>query len=160
MSSQSALISGAMVLALASSGSAWTGVDTSEAARATPMTSTAPPEKRTPVTRSAPYVRLGAVKVSGPFALPPDVLRRILLRYSGSIRRWYKAGLAKNAKLTGQMTARFVIDEDGSSSRATDAGSDLPDAAVIQCILDLYLGSFPRSEGDVTVTYTLSFYPP
>jgi hypothetical protein len=87
------------------------------------------------------------------------VIRRLLLQSYGRYRRCYEAGLARDPALSGSVTTRFVIQKDGSISSQADAGSDLPDEAVVRCIVNVPVGVMPRSEDVVTVIYTLALYP-
>jgi hypothetical protein len=56
---------------------------------------------------------------------------------------------------------RFVIGRDGAVSNVRNGDSDLPDAAVVRCVVQAYYGlSFPEPEGGiVTVVYPIMFSP-
>jgi pSer/pThr/pTyr-binding forkhead associated (FHA) protein len=107
----------------------------------------------------APKVRMGATQVSG--RLPPEVIQRIVRQNYGRFRMCYEQGLAKNPNLEGRVTVRFVIGRDGSVSNVANGGSDIPDSAVVQCVIRNYYGlSFPQPEGGiVTVVYPIMFSP-
>ncbi len=108
----------------------------------------------------APQVRMGMTTVSG--RLPPETIQRIVRQNFGRFRACYQRGLLRNPALAGRVTARFVIDRDGAVAKAGNGGSDLPDAAVIACVVEAFAGlSFPQPEGGiVTVTYPITFSSP
>lgn len=107
----------------------------------------------------APQVRMGATSVSG--RLPPEVIQRIVRQNYGRFRMCYEQGLARNPNLEGRVSVRFVIGRDGSVSNVANGGSDLPDSAVVSCVVSAYYGlSFPQPEGGiVTVVYPIMFAP-
>jgi hypothetical protein len=96
---------------------------------------------------------------SGP--LPPAVIQRIVRKSFGRIRLCYEQGLARDPKLVGRVTIRFVIDEHGAVASAADAGSTLPDPKVVSCVVGVFGGmSFPAPQGgSVTVKYPIDFMP-
>jgi hypothetical protein len=55
----------------------------------------------------------------------------------------------------------FVISRDGTVSSALDAGSDLPDAQVIQCVLEAIQAlRFPQPDaGIVEVSFPITLTP-
>jgi len=110
------------------------------------------------VTR-APKLGIGATQVSG--RLPPEVVQRIVRQNYGRFRMCYENGLNRNPNLTGRVTARFVIGREGSVTNAQNGGSDLPDSAVVSCVVSAFYGlSFPTPEnGIVTVSYPIMFSP-
>ncbi|HKQ19765.1 MAG TPA: AgmX/PglI C-terminal domain-containing protein, partial [Candidatus Eisenbacteria bacterium] len=107
----------------------------------------------------APQVRMGATTVNG--RLPPEVIQRIVRQNYGRFRLCYENGLRNNPNLQGRVSVRFVIGRDGAVSNVSNGGSDMPDAAVIQCVVRAYYGlSFPQPEGGiVTVVYPIMFSP-
>jgi pSer/pThr/pTyr-binding forkhead associated (FHA) protein len=107
----------------------------------------------------APQVRMGATTVSG--RLPPEVIQRIVRQNYGRFRQCYEQGLSRNPNLEGRVQVRFVIGRDGSVSNVGNGGSDIPDSAVVQCVIRNYYGlSFPQPEGGiVTVVYPIMFSP-
>jgi hypothetical protein len=107
----------------------------------------------------APKVRMGQTTVSG--RLPPEVIQRIVRQNYGRFRLCYEQGLSRNPNLEGRVQVRFVIGRDGSVSNVSNGGSDIPDSAVVQCVIRNYYGlSFPQPEGGiVTVVYPIMFSP-
>src|SRR5450631_717003 len=107
----------------------------------------------------APKVRMGATTVSG--RLPPEVIQRIVRQNYGRFRMCYEQGLGRNPNLEGRVSARFVIGRDGAVSNASNGGSDLPDSAVVSCVVSAFYGlSFPQPEGGiVTVVYPIMLSP-
>jgi hypothetical protein len=106
-----------------------------------------------------PQVRMGATTVSG--RLPPEVIQRIVRQNFGRFRLCYENGLRANPNLAGRVSVRFVIDRNGAVSSVGNGGSDLPDSAVVSCVVRSFSGlSFPQPEGGiVTVVYPISFAP-
>jgi hypothetical protein len=102
---------------------------------------------------------MGATSVSG--RLPPEVIQRIVRQNFGRFRLCYEKGLEKNPALEGRVAVRFVIGRDGAVTSVTNGGSDLPDDAVIACIVRSFNAlSFPQPEGGiVTVNYPIMFSP-
>jgi hypothetical protein len=107
----------------------------------------------------APTIRQGATQVNG--RLPPEVIQRIVRQNFGRFRLCYENGLRSNPNLQGRVSVRFVIDRSGAVDKPADAGSDLPNASVIQCILRGFGNlSFPQPEGGiVTVVFPIIFTP-
>jgi len=106
-----------------------------------------------------PSMRAGVQTVSG--HLPPEVVQRIVRQNYGRFRQCYENGLRSNPNLTGRVTARFVIGREGSVANVQNGGSDLPDSAVVGCVVSAFYGlSFPTPEaGIVTVSYPIMFSP-
>jgi Ca-activated chloride channel family protein len=102
---------------------------------------------------------MGATTVTG--SLPPEVIQRIVRQNYGRFRLCYENGLRNNPNLQGKVSVRFVIARDGSVTNVGNAGSDLPDASVVACVMQSYRGlSFPQPEGGVvTVVYPILFEP-
>jgi Ca-activated chloride channel family protein len=104
-----------------------------------------------------PTVRLGTTTVNG--RLPTEVVQRIVRQNFGRFRLCYEQGLSRNPNLEGRVIVRFVIERDGSLSNLSNAGSDLPDSAVVSCVISAYSAiSFPQPErGIVSVVYPIEF---
>jgi hypothetical protein len=107
---------------------------------------------------SSENVLVGDPTVSG--RLPAAVIRRIVGLRRSSLRACYDR--ATVPELRGKVLAKVTISSAGAVSNVSDAGSDLPDAAVRKCALDqLYGLSFPAPEGGVTVaTVPITFEVP
>jgi hypothetical protein len=110
-------------------------------------------------TTTTPRVRVATPSVSG--RVPAEVIQRIVRQNSGRFRACYEAGLRGNPNLAGRVGVAFVIGRDGAVSSVQSAGSDLPDAGVVSCVVRSFYGlSFPAPEvGIVTVSYPISFSP-
>jgi hypothetical protein len=104
-------------------------------------------------------VRPGTTTVSG--HLPSETIQRIVRQSFGRFRLCYENGLKSNPSLQGRVAVRFVIDRNGGVANAGNGGSDLPDAAVVSCVVSAFTGlSFPAPEdGTVRVVYPISFAP-
>ena len=107
----------------------------------------------------APHIREGTATVNG--RLPPEVIQRIVRQNFGRFKVCYSEGQRKAPNLQGRVATRLVINRDGSVATAQDAGSDLPDASVVACVVRAFASlSFPQPEsGMVTVLYPLIFTP-
>jgi hypothetical protein len=110
-------------------------------------------------TPHAPLVRIGVTTVKG--QLPAEIIQRIVRQNYGRFRLCYEGGLRNNPALQGRVEVRFAIGRDGAVSSVSNGNSDLPDAAVVKCVVQAYYGlSFPQPEGGiVTVVYPIMFSP-
>ena len=93
--------------------------------------------------------------------LPAAVIQHIVRTSYEGFRLCYASALARLPELTGRVSARFVITQYGKVSNVADAGSDMPDAAVLSCVLKAFYGlEFPTpGSGIVTVVYPIMFSP-
>jgi hypothetical protein len=103
-------------------------------------------------------IRSGEMTESG--SLPPEVIQYIVRQTYQVFRGCYEAGLAKDPRLQGSVTTRFIIGSNGTVTEVIDAGSQMS-ADVISCIHHGFAGlCFPRpTEGIVTVVYPIMFSP-
>jgi hypothetical protein len=129
--------------------------DPSEPDAASPEATTGEPPPRT----APPKIGAGSPTVSG--RLPPEVIRRIVQRHLPTIRLCYENGLRKNPDLAGKVVVKFVIGRDGAVSVASGAGSDMPEPAVVSCVVKtVQRMRFPEPQGGiVTVVYPFVFTP-
>jgi hypothetical protein len=98
-----------------------------------------------PTPKKALNLQFGNIIATG--RLPPETVSRIVHQNVGRFRFCYEQGLAKNAALDGSVAARFVIQYDGSIASVANAGSIIPDASVVRCVLNsFYSLSFPPSD--------------
>lgn len=104
-------------------------------------------------------MRPGTTTASG--RLPSDVIQRVVRQNFGRFRACYEAGLRNNPNLAGRVAVNFVIGRDGAVGQANNGGSDLPDGAVVSCVVRAFYGlSFPAPDsGIVTVSYPIAFSP-
>lgn len=111
--------------------------------------------------RKPPQVRAGDLEVKG--TLPRKVVKHVLRQNFGRFRLCYELGLKARPDLQGRVTVKLVIEADGAVSGAIDGGSDLPDPAVVNCVVRSTLGiPFPKPDDGkkVDVRYPLIFSPP
>lgn len=81
-------------------------------------------------------------------SLPSKLIQAIVRKNFGRLRRCYERGLHKNPKLEGTVSVRFVIGRNGAVNNVSNAGSDLPDAGVVSCVVrSFYRLSFPPGKG-------------
>lgn len=93
--------------------------------------------------------------------IPSEIIQRVVRQSFGRFRGCYESALRTNPSLSGRVSVAFVVARDGSVSSAQSAGSDLPDAGVVACVVKGFYGlSFPAPEdGIVRVTYPIVFSP-
>jgi hypothetical protein len=94
--------------------------------------------------------------------LPKEIIQSIVRQNFGRFRLCYENGLRENPALEGRVAVRFLIGVDGGVAAASDAGSAMPDPAVVACVTRAFRGlSFPSPSGGatVTVTYPILFSP-
>jgi hypothetical protein len=105
-------------------------------------------------------IRQGATEVNG--RLPPEVIQRIVRQNFGRFRLCYDVALKANPKLSGRLSVKFVITNAGMVQSVSNGGSDVPDPAMVACVLRGFNAlSFPQPEGgNVFVTYPIIFTPP
>jgi hypothetical protein len=106
------------------------------------------------------HVARGAAKAEN--RLPGDTIQSIVRANVGHVEECYGSGLRENPALEGRVVVKFVVGGAGSVLVATDAGSDLPDATVVACVVRVLDAlAFPASGGGpVTVVYPFSLSPP
>ena len=114
----------------------------------------------TPITKTGLTMQQGSVTVNG--RLPFEVVQRVVRSQWSKLRACYESALEKHATLAGTVSVKFEIDSTGAVVRAGDAGSDLPDSTVVQCVVKEVAGlSFPPPEGGVvSVVFPIRFAPP
>jgi hypothetical protein len=93
--------------------------------------------------------------------LEPDRIRSVVVEHVELFARCYDEGRRTSPTLQGKVTVKFEIDPNGIVTKSADARSDLPDAAVVQCVVDAYRTlRFPKPDGGVvTVYFPLIFNP-
>lgn len=127
------------------------------------------PIRPEPVTREAPDensydlgVPVGRKRDAGVNGkLPPEVIQRIVRANFGTMRRCYENGMMRNSSLSGRVTTKFVIGEDGAVKIVALASTSLPDDQVVRCVVEAFGHLvFPPPEGGmVTVVYPIMFNP-
>jgi tetratricopeptide (TPR) repeat protein len=102
-------------------------------------------------------LRMGATMVSG--RLPPEVIQRIVRLNVGAFQGCYRDGQRRDPHLAGRVVVKFVIERDGSVTRAQDAGSEIKDRQAIECMVQAFARlQYPQPEGGVvTVVYPFVF---
>jgi hypothetical protein len=93
--------------------------------------------------------------------LPPEAIQRVVRASFGAMDVCYEAGLRRAPDLRGRVVVKARIAPDGAVDTVLDAGSDLPDAGVVRCVVRTFATlAFPRSgAGPVTVLYPFAFTP-
>jgi hypothetical protein len=93
--------------------------------------------------------------------LDPEQIRAVVVEHIDLFGKCYDEGRHASPKLQGKVTVKFEIGPNGIVTKSADARSDLPDAAVVQCVIDACRTlRFPRPEaGVVTVYFPLIFNP-
>lgn len=93
--------------------------------------------------------------------LTPADVQRVLRASMPAFRACFEEGLRASPSLSSRVVVRFVISADGTVTKSHDAGSDLPDARVVSCVV-AKVGKlrFPSTEGPpLTVTYPFAMTP-
>lgn len=106
----------------------------------------------------APQVRAAATSVvSG--RVPPEIIQRVVRMSFGRFRACYETGLMRDPTLRGRVVTKFLINRHGEVLAATDAGSDLGDKEVIDCVARAFTSlAFPEADrGTITVVYPIVF---
>jgi len=92
--------------------------------------------------------------------LPPGKVQSVIRSHHEIFRKCFEPALARDPKLKGMVSVRFVIDRDGHVSLSELEKSNLDDD-VANCVVDGFRKlKFPRPEGGiVTVVYPMRFSP-
>jgi hypothetical protein len=93
--------------------------------------------------------------------IPPEEIQKTVRASYPVIQHCYEEGLARDPKLEGRISVRFVIDLDGSVRSAVVDSQTLPDPEVGSCMVKKFLElHFPKPDGGiVTVVYPIMFSP-
>ncbi len=107
----------------------------------------------------APSVRSGAALVKG--SLSKEVIRRIVHRHMNEVKFCYERELAKQPKLSGRVSIKFIIKADGGVQDAAVSDSTVKNPAMENCIAAaVRRWTFPEcTAGIVIVTYPFQFAP-
>lgn len=86
-------------------------------------------------------------------------IKAVVDRSEPEVRQCYIAGTFKDAQLAGTVSVTFTIETSGAVSQAVDGGSNLPDAEVVDCVVNVFsqLVFRPGGSGPTEVTYPISF---
>jgi hypothetical protein len=106
-----------------------------------------PPEKGVTIERSSPGT------------MDPAAVDDIVSANFGLFAHCYRGALERRPGLAGVVRLRFVIGASGNVESVRDAGSELPDGKLVDCVAEgFYALSFPKAPGDeVRVLYRLVF---
>lgn len=108
-------------------------------------------------TRSAP----AAKDSEGVGTLPPKVIKELIRAHFPRFRSCYEQRLASIPDLSGTVSVRYIIDENGavSSAEIDEAGTTIHDAEMRACVRDAYrrIRYPPPVGGKVMVTYPITF---
>ena len=107
--------------------------------------------------------RQGNVEDAGGTAkLEPAVVQRVVRAHFPVMHACYLRGLARNPRLQGRVTTKFVIDSNGSVVSHELVCTSLPDDVAVDCVVNAFGDlSFPKPDGSgtVTVVYPIIFNP-
>lgn len=109
------------------------------------------PPKKSPVT-------LGTAKVRGD--LDPTIVRRYVMRYQNRLGFCYEKEQLATPTLAGKLTVDFTIGADGKVSTATAKGVHANLETCVANAIKAIEFPKPKTPGDVTVSYPLTFKPP
>lgn len=78
-----------------------------------------------------------------------------------TFKRCYQDGLQRDPDLRGSVRISFIIEQSGHVSNAVASQADLPDPAVVTCLVGAVLAlEFPPQPGKVSMTIPVSFRSP
>jgi hypothetical protein len=87
-------------------------------------------------------------------------IQRIIRGNFGPFDVCYERGLRDDPSLKGRVAVKLTIDGTGAVATVVDAGSDLPDARVVSCVVRSFATlAFPATGKVVTVVYPLTLRP-
>lgn len=99
-------------------------------------------------------------KEEGNKGVAPELMQRVIRQNFGRFRACYETGLRSNPALAGRVVVALTVSREGSVSSASDAGSSLPDKAVVSCIVRNFASlNFPASDGVGRIVYPLTLTP-
>jgi hypothetical protein len=100
-------------------------------------------------------IKEGAMNTAG--AIDRDAARKSLASAWDGVGSCYVAGLKNNPTLEGRIKLSIVVGRGGDAVRVSNAGSDIVDSGMLDCIKQLYLGrDIARpAQGVATVIYEL-----
>jgi hypothetical protein len=100
-----------------------------------------------------------AIESSSPGFMEPSMVDDVVSANFGLFAHCYRGALERKPGLAGVVRLRFVIGASGNVESVRDAGSDLPDGKLVDCVAEgFYALSFPRPPRDeVRVLYRLVF---
>ncbi len=100
-----------------------------------------------------------SIESSSPGFMEPRAVDDIVEANFGLFAHCYRSALERHPGLSGVVRLRFVIGADGSVASVRDAGSELDDGPLVNCVAEgFYALSFPQAPGrEVRVLYRLLF---
>jgi outer membrane biosynthesis protein TonB len=107
-----------------------------------------------------PTTGVGMLMMKG--QMPAELITRVIRQSFGRFRLCYEQGMRVAPELQGRVEVEFTIEPDGAVSGVADAGSNLPDPAVVSCVVKAFsMLSFPAPPRGkaVSVIYPISFAP-
>ncbi len=104
-----------------------------------------------------PMVRAGAPTPSG--GLDKDIIRRLVKRNLGAIKRCYEQELERQPELAGKLTVTFVIGKNGAVASSQGDGLDPTVASCVAGVILRIVFPAPTGGGSVTVNYPFVFAP-
>ncbi len=102
-----------------------------------------------------------SIDPASPGTLPSDAIDNVVEAGYPLFARCYRDGVNRNDALAGTLRLRFAIGAQGQVSEVSDAGSDLSDSQVVDCVAEgFYALRFPEpAHGQVNVLYRILFEP-
>jgi hypothetical protein len=89
-----------------------------------------------------------------------EAIRRVIRDNFGLFDVCYEQGLRLDPALHGRVVVKFAIGPDGGTEFAADAGSDLADSSVVDCVVRAFSNlSFAPPGGRAVIVYPLVFQP-
>jgi len=100
-----------------------------------------------------------SIESSSPGFMDPRSVDDVVAANFGLFAHCYRAALERHPGLAGVVRLRFVVGRGGSVVSVRDAGSELADGRLVDCVAEgFYALSFPKApEDEVRVLYRLVF---
>lgn len=124
------------------------------------MACSAPPQAETPIAAAVPHGRSHAERSREVRPAPnPQEIQAVVHLKSDELRQCYVMGTFRDSQLAGTVHVLFTIEANGRVSETTDGGSNMPDPAVVDCVLGVFAKlEFPAGKYDPTqVEYPIRF---
>jgi Zn-dependent protease with chaperone function len=111
------------------------------------------------VTAAPPW--LGSPRTNADGRMAPHPIQANVRAHFGALLMCYESGRKRDPKLTGIVTVKYVIREDGYTTDVADENSTLTDKEVVDCVLSVFrkLHFDESHRGNVNVVYPIKFAP-
>lgn len=118
----------------------------------------AAPQAEAPIAATKPVQAPVEARQARPAPDAQEIQAVVRLK-SDELRQCYVMGTFRDSRLSGTVHVLFTIETNGRVSETTDAGSNMPDPEVVECVLGVFAKlTFPAGKYDPTqVEYPIRF---